>query len=275
MIGICTDSNAQLAPELRDRLGIEVVPLTVTIDGIDYLEGVDIDTDDFWGRFADHTPSVATAAPSPGRFLQAWTRLADRGASQIVSIHIGSRLSGTLNAAMVAEGSAPVPVRLVDTGSASFVVGCAAWAAADAAGDGADAAEVAAAASSVASACGNVFVVGALDLARAGGRLSGDAIVEPGTVPVLALAGNQMQTVGECGDVSEAARLMADHLLGHGSTLRVGVGASDPSSFPIADALTTRLEAVPDVELVRYRVGPSVGVHTGPGTAGAVFHPRN
>ena len=47
MIGICTDSNAQLAPALAQRFGIEVVPLTVTVDDIDYLEGSDIDADAF------------------------------------------------------------------------------------------------------------------------------------------------------------------------------------------------------------------------------------
>ena len=51
MIGICTDSSSQLPPELRDRYGIEVVPVTVSIDGQEYLEGVDLDADAFWARF--------------------------------------------------------------------------------------------------------------------------------------------------------------------------------------------------------------------------------
>lgn len=272
MIGICTDSNAQLPVELARRLGIETVPLTVTVDGVDYRERVDLDADDFWKRFADRTPSVATAAPSPARFVDAWELLAARGASEIVSVHIGSELSGTLNAALVATRGAPVPVHLIDTHSASFVVACAAWAAADAARVGAAAAEVKAAAERVAASCGNVFVVGMLDFARAGGRLAPGADRQYDGIPMLALEGGRMRTVGQCRNAHDAAARMADHITAGGGPVRVGVGASDVSSFPVADALADRLRAAGGVEVVHYRVGPSVGAHTGPGTAGAVFH---
>ena len=36
-IGIVTDSNSQLTAELAERFGVEVVPMTVTIDGDDHL----------------------------------------------------------------------------------------------------------------------------------------------------------------------------------------------------------------------------------------------
>ena len=41
----------------------------------------------------------------------------------------------------------------------------------------------------------------------------------------------------------------------------------------MVEALEALLRDAPEVrELIRYRVGPSVGVHTGPGTAGAMFY---
>ncbi|MEZ5297834.1 MAG: DegV family protein [Ilumatobacteraceae bacterium] len=52
-IGIVTDSNSQLTAELAERFGVEVVPMTVTIDGDDHLEGVDLDADDFYAHFDD------------------------------------------------------------------------------------------------------------------------------------------------------------------------------------------------------------------------------
>ena len=102
-IGLVTDSNAQLPPELADRFAIEVVPLTVTVDGVEYLEGVDLDADDFYSRF-EHgaSPVVATSQPSPGRFADAYQRLADGGATEILSVHIGSAVSGTVNSARLA-----------------------------------------------------------------------------------------------------------------------------------------------------------------------------
>jgi fatty acid-binding protein DegV len=42
----------------------------------------------------------------------------------------------------------------------------------------------------------------------------------------------------------------------------------------LAEALLSRLATADEVlEVVRYRIGPSVGVHTGPGTAGACYYP--
>ena len=274
MIGVCTDSNAQLPPELAARLGVEVVPLTVSIDGVDYAEGVDLDADRFYAHYAHGArPTVTTAAPSPGRFGEAYRRLAARGAEAIVSVHIGAELSGTLNAAGLAARDSPVPVSVVDTGSASFVVALAAWAACDAAAAGASVEQAAAAAQAVAASCGNVFVVGTLDLARAGGRMAPASGDQPG-VPVLRLAHGKIETMGLASSAAEAAAAMADAVLSSGPRLRVAVGASDESSRPVADALaSTLLEAPGAVEVVRYRVGPSVGAHTGPGTAGAVYHP--
>lgn len=274
MIGVCTDSNSQLPVELAGQLGIEVVPLTVTIDGVEFREGVDLDADRFWKRFAgDGAPMVGTATPSPEQFLEAWHRLAESGVSEVVSVHIGGEISGTLEAARIAAAEAPVPVRLVDTGSASFVVACAAWAAADAAEAGTTAEAVAEAARSVATSCGNVFVVGTLELALAGGRLAIDAETGEGGIPVLSLIDGKMRVIHRCAEAEQAAAVMSSQILSTGRPLRVGIGASDVSSFGVADMLGELLSGKSDVELVQYRVGPSVGVHTGPGTAGAVFHP--
>ena len=273
MIGICTDSNGQLPRELIDRYDIEVVPLTVSVDGIDYLEGIDLDADRFYDLFADgHQPSISTAAPSPGRFTAAYRNLAARGATSILSVHIGSELSGTLNAAQLGARQAPTPVRFVDTHAASFVVGCACWEAADAVSRGATIDDAAAVAESVAAACGNIFIVGTLSLARAGGRLAADA-GDRSSVPVLQLAGGKMEVLGDAATTDDAAAIMAEAVLGAGAGLRVGIGHSDQTSRPVADQLARRLEQAHNVtETVRYRVGPSVGAHTGPGTAGIVFH---
>lgn len=274
MIGLCTDSNAQLPPELAGRFGVEVVPLSVSIDGVDHLEGVDLDADRFYERLASGPPPViSTAAPSPGRFAAAYERLAAAGATEILSVHIGSALSGTLNAARLAAAGAPVPVRLVDTGTASFAIACAVRAAGEALEQGTGVEEAAAAATAVAAACGNVFVVGTLDLARAGGRL--DPTATGSGLTVLALVDGGMRPVASVPTSGEAADLLADAVVRSGERLRVGVGHSDESSLEVADELGRRLEEHPGVhDVVRYRVGPSVGVHTGPGTAGAVFHPH-
>lgn len=274
MIGIVTDSNAQVPDDLAARYGVEVVPLTITVDGVPHLEGVDLGADAFYALFdRDRRPDIATSQPSPGQFAEAYRRLTDAGVREILSIHIGSSVSGTLNSARLAAAESPVPVRLVDTGTASFGVACCVWEAGEALLDGATIEEAAAVAEQLAATVGNVFTVAALDLARAGGRLAA-GVEETGSTPVLSLVGGEIKAVGTASTVEEAADVMVDYAMLAGDRLRVAVGIADAAAVPLVTALEARLRGHPQVlELVRYRIGPSAGVHTGPGTAGAFFYP--
>jgi DegV family protein with EDD domain len=275
VIGVCTDSNSQLPAAVARELGIEVVPLSVTIDGVDYLEGVDLETDTFYALFADDGhPEVSTAAPGPGRFLHAYEQLVARGATAIVSVHIGSALSATCNAAEVAALDARVPIHVVDTHAASFVVACATMEAVRALASGGSVEDAVARAMHTARAAGNAFCVNALDLARRGGRLASGVEDDPDDrVPVLSLRDGEMDQIGNAATIDEAVTLMRDDVLRDATRRRVAVGVSDKTSFPIGDALAAVLEGAPGIaDVMRYRVGPSVGVHTGPGTAGAVYY---
>jgi DegV family protein with EDD domain len=276
VIGICTDSTAQLPPLLVDRYGIEVVPVTVRIGEDEYLEGVDLDADSFYARFGrGPLPEVATSQPSPGQFALAYERLAERGATEILSVHIAAGLSAH---------QSPVPVRLLDSGTASFGVGCCVWVAADAVARGATLDEAAAVAEALVPSIGNVFVVGALDLLARGGRAP--EIARPGTqrasaVPVLSLIAGEVKVLAQADGLDDSVRAMADYALdwqrnGVRANLNVAIGVADAAGQPLSDRLEALLRAEPTVgEIVHYRVGPSVGAHTGPGTAGAFFYPAS
>jgi DegV family protein with EDD domain len=269
---LVTDSNAQMPAELRDRYRVRVVPLTVVVDGVPYREGVEIASDDFYRRLADGA-EVSTSAPAPGDVMKVYEEAAAAGASEILSIHIGSNTSGTVNAVKLAVGASPVPVEVVDTGTASFAVTCCVWAAGEVLKGGAELGPAAEAARHAAAEVGNVFIVGGLDLARRGGRLARATDGGEG-LPVLALAGGRMQSVAQVHDVEAAIEAMAEYLqaTAAGRPQRVGVG--DAVAGELADRFEARLRPMAEVaELVRYEIGPSVGAHTGAGTVGACFFP--
>jgi fatty acid kinase fatty acid binding subunit len=277
--GLCTESSSQLTRELVERYAVEVVPLTVTVDGVDYLEGRELDADAFYARFLDDAaPVVATPEPGPGLFVEAYERLAASGATEILSVHAGSALSGTIRAAALAADSSPVPVRLVDSGAASFAVSCCLWEAAEALANGAELEEAAVVAESLLPTIGNVFVVGALDLVRARGsaatydaHVAGDG---PRGVPVLTLRDGVPQVLAEAETVDDAVQAMASAITAWGGDLRGAVGRADALTAPLSDAVIAAVVDAPPVrEVIRYRIGPSVGAHTGPGTVAAFFFP--
>lgn len=274
MIGLVVDSNSQIPGSLVDRYDVEVVPLTVTLDGVEHLEGVDLDADRFYAAWADGAaPEVTTSQPAPGAFIDAYHRLAERGADEILSVHIAESMSGTLNSARIATDSVGLPVRLVDTGTVSFGISCCAWAAAEAIAAGADLEAAASVAERQAVGIHTSFVVGVPALLDRSGRVGGVQVEREAVegIPVLAMTGPDFFVLDTVTDLEAAIEVMVADALARPSGsagLRIAIGTSDESSRPMSDALTVALDHPSVGELVQYRIGPSVGAHTGPGTAG-------
>ncbi|MGB3737049.1 MAG: DegV family protein [Ilumatobacter sp.] len=276
MIGIVVDSNSQMPRELAERHQIVVVPLTVSVDGVERLEGVDLDADEFYGFWTeDHEPKVETSQPSPGAFVAAYTELLERGATEILSIHIADAMSGTLNSARLAREMVDAPVRLVDTGTASFGISCCAWLAAEAVAAGADLERAAALAETRAAGLHTTFVVGVPRLMDRSGRAVGvgvEGAAEDG-IPVIAMTGSDFSVLTTVTDLDAAVGAMVDDALAWTPSgrdgLKVAIGTSDASSAPMSAALTQALTGEASIaEVLQYRIGPSVGAHTGPGTSG-------
>lgn len=262
VIGICTDSSAQLPPDLVARWGIEVVPLIVTIDDVDRLDGVDLDADAFWANYTEgHRPTIVTTDPDPGQFAAAYEDLIARGCTEILSVHVASTVAGALKAARLAAHSTPIPVRVVDTVSAGFAVGCAVWKAADAVEGGATLDQAAAAAEAAAAALGHLLLFPRPEVAGPGFDLL--RIREGGT-----------EHLGGFATAVDAINEMSGRAVAWGAQLRVAIGHSDAASAPLADALEGAVEAAASVlEVVRFRIGPSMGALTGPGVISCVMCP--
>ncbi len=275
MIALVTDSASQIPLSLADRFGVSVVPVTVTIDGQDHREGVDLSADDFWSRCeGGELPEVSTSQPSPGEFVAAYEAAAAAGASSVVSVHVGAEVSGTVNSAVLAAALVGVEVHVVDSGTASFGVSCCVWEAAASIEQGATAAEAAARASAVAPLVGTSFILQALDFARQGGRFDTRLPDDSDGVVVLAGLGTDLEVIGSGRSVDDLCDQVAAPFVADGVPIRAGVCLADPGTLPFTEGIEARLRASDlVVDLVRYRVGPSIAAHTGPGTAGGFWWP--
>jgi DegV family protein with EDD domain len=122
---IVTDSGTDLSltREQIAALDITIVPLSVTLEGKTYREGVDMERDEFY-RLLTATPDFPkTSQPSAGDFAAVYKRLAATD-PDILSVHMSSGLSGTLNAALAAAEMVPeANVTLVDTKTLSAAAG--------------------------------------------------------------------------------------------------------------------------------------------------------
>jgi len=114
-VAVVTDSTADLLPDLAEARGIAVVPLTLTLDGRSFLDGVDISADEFYRLLAESQGAVTTSQPTPARFAEVYEALlADHDA--VVSLHISAQLSGTYAAAaQAAETMGAGRIHVLDT----------------------------------------------------------------------------------------------------------------------------------------------------------------
>ena len=121
MIRILTDSSADILPAEAARLGVEVVPLTVTFeDGTVLRDGIDQTPDEFYAKLAACDKLPTTSQPSPDAFLPFFEQAKAAGDTTI-AILISGALSGTLQSARIAAQTAEYEdIHLIDSRNATL-----------------------------------------------------------------------------------------------------------------------------------------------------------
>lgn len=274
-VGLVIDSSSQIPAGLVNKFDVEVVPITVTIDEQPFREGVDLDADAFYDMVGDPLPDIGTSQPSPGEFCAAFEALADRGATEIVCVTLGEAHSGTFNSARIGSDLSPVPVHLVDSQTMSFGVTACFWEAAAALEGGADVATAVERAQLLAPSICSTFLLQSLDQALKMGRVEPDQLgtTSDENIPVYVTRGSDFAVGGEAATIEELGALMLAQVPTD-VPVRTGVCLAAPETAPYTELLEAELATRDNVlETVRYRVGPSIAAHTGPGTAGLFWWP--
>lgn len=274
MIAVVTDSTSQLTPSQAHEQGISIVPMTIVMDGIEYREGVNLSADEFYESIGEGV-QLSTSQPSPAAFVEEYTSLIERGATEIVSIHVSESSSGTLNSARLAAAEVGVPVQLVDSRMTSYGLAVIAQQIAAHVAHFGDSGDVQRVADHLIPTIRTVFILQDLRYVLRGGRMR-QAQLPSGVddVPVLGGAGGAYQLIGTGRTTDDLIEQMAASLLAGDHLRHVAIALAALDTIDFTEGLETRMRASDKVAtLHRYRVGPSIAVHTGPGTAGGFSWP--
>ena len=276
-VAVVTDSTSYLAPDVAT--GVTVVPLTVAIGGVEGTEGEQITPAEVTAALVSRPQSVTTSRPAPERFAQTYRELLAAGARGVVSVHLSARLSGTVEAAMLAAAEVdPERVVVIDAGSAAMGVGFCALAAQAAAAAGGDLAAVSHAARAAIDRTTTLFYVDTLEFLRRGGRVSAASALL-GTAlsvkPILHVTQGKVAVRDKVRTASRALERLVTLAVEAAGDSKVDVAvhhlAAPERAALVADSLTDRLG-----DRLRRRwiseVGAVVAVHVGPGMAGVVVH---
>ncbi|MGI8512137.1 MAG: DegV family protein [Solirubrobacteraceae bacterium] len=276
-VTVVTDTTAYLPDQLIDRHSIRLVSLYVMF-GPDRIER-ECDITDYPAFFeelrgADALPT--TSQPSVGDFVDVYAPLLGAG-SDVVSLHISSGLSGTVDSARQAaeqlerEGKGGERVRVIDSETAAGGLGFTVAAAAVAAGKGADLEQVAATAAAARAELKMWFAVDTLEFLRRGGRIGAASAWIGSTLkvkPILTVE-REMSPVERVRTSRRAFERLVDYARQRHESGFDGWAVQHISAPDQAAALIERCREVFGCEpAFTSEIGPVLSTHVGPGLLG-------
>jgi DegV family protein with EDD domain len=195
-----------------EQHGVTVVPLKVSLDGEYFRDGIDISNDEFYRRLVAGAQGGSTQ-PSPEEFASAYGAILERDpAADIVSLHVSSRLSGTLNSAQTGRNMVGADhVHLVDTLNAGLGIGFPVMGAVELAEAGASVEKVVTGAEALVQRTHTYFVVDSFTYIARGGRIGKAAILVASILrikPILTFT----QGVTDVEDRPRTKRVAMEHL---------------------------------------------------------------
>jgi DegV family protein with EDD domain len=278
-VAIVTDSTADIPIKLMQKYPIFVAPQHVIWGEETFRAGIEINNLEFYQRLKRDATPPTTSQPSVGVFKNLYTRLLEEG-HEIVSVHISSKLSGTIDSAQQAKDLlAGAPIEILDSQTASMALGLQVLNVARAVRQGANLSECKIIFEQSVSLAGVYFMVDTLEYLHRGGRIGGAAAFL-GTLmdlkPMLTVEDGIIAAVEKVRSSKKAQQRLLDMVEKQvGTTRPVQVSALHTNAPDIARALLEqakhRLNISKTVEPMITDATPVIGAHTGPGCVGLAF----
>lgn len=275
---VVTDSTAYIPKEMRDKLNIQMIPLSVIFGNETYKEEVEIQVSDFYEEVkVKELPT--TSQPSTGEFLTLFEKLA-KDYDAVVSIHLSSGISGTYQGAVTAgEMVEGVKVYPFDSEIACMVQGFYVIEAAEMAQAGKGPEEIIARLEEIKKSVRAYFMADDLSHLQRGGRLSSAQAIIGSLLqvkPVLHFENKVIVPFEKIRTRKKAMKRIVE-LLGEDAK------SGEPYVAAIIHAnreeeakeWKTELEAqFPNVEFMISYFGPVIGTHLGEGSMGLGWYKK-
>jgi DegV family protein with EDD domain len=280
-IALVTDSTAYLPVERIQEYDAHVLPLYINFDGETFRDGVDIDPNRFYERLKTAQQLPTTSQPPADRFGELYQRLSEK-TDAIISIHISSQLSGTVNSAQMAREALvhgktdPPEIYVIDSRATANGLALLVSAVARAIADGTPAAQIVQEIETLSSRLFTAFVVDTLEYLRKGGRIGGAAALVGSVLqvkPVLYLKEGRIDVLEKVRTARRAKQRLLDIVAERAGEQPIHaciVHAQAPlEAERIRQHLATQFECR---DLFVVELSPVIAVHVGPGTVGVSFY---
>ncbi len=272
-VRIITDSASDLPRSKAERLGIDVVSLTIRFGSEEFLDR-NLTPEEFWSKCAQSPTLPETSAPSPGAFQEAFERAIADGCDGVVVVCLTSLLSATFSSATLAAEAVRdrIAISIIDTRAVTMSEGLLCIELAEMAQAGKSMDEIVARGNELVPELGVIATIDTLEHLIKGGRLGG-AKAFLGQIlsikPIVALREGVVAEAGKARTRSKALATLAQVARDAGPLRRISVIHSQ-----CADTQTL-IDLVSDIPtkfpLVVADMGSTVGTHGGPGIIGVAW----
>lgn len=277
-IRLITDSTADIPADVREALGIQMVPLKIHFGAETFLDTVTLMPEQFYEKLVGSSALPTTSQPSPVEFLDIFQKVAAEPDVQIISVHLSSAVSGTYQSAVLAASmlEGKVDITIVDSKSASYGIGVQVVKAAEAAKQGKSKEQCLELMRTMREQCGLYFLVDTLEYLQKGGRI-GKAAAFLGSLlnikPILTIDGDgEVASVDKVRGYKKATLRIIELFQEDGrynGPIEVVIAHSNDREK--AEELSELVKANFDVRSLAFTsLCPVIGTHVGPGTV-AVF----
>lgn len=278
-IKIVTDSTADIPLEVREKYGIQMVPLKVHFGEETYLDSITIYSEEFYNKLSQAESLPTTSQPSPVEFLDTYKKLIEEDPDVcIVSIHIASVLSGTYQSAVLAKSllETQANITIIDSKSASYGIGMLVVAAAQAINDGNSLETCIEDVYTLRNQTQLYFLVDTLEFLQKGGRIGKAASVLGSLLnvkPILSIdkSGEVISVDKVRGQKKALARIIELLKKDFTAEQKINLTVAHSNALSYGEEVSAMLKEHFQIKEVSFTtIGPVVGTHTGPGAI-AVF----
>ncbi len=267
MVKIICDSTGDIPEEIRKQYDITIVPLNVLFGTDSYQDGVNLTPAQFYKMLVESKVHPTTSQPAPGLFAEAYQKLA-KETDEIMVLTISGGISGTYESAVQAKQlvDSSLKIEVIDTRMTCAGLLLPTLKAARAAEKGMKLAEITKMIKDILPKIRVYMIFDTLEYLRKGGRIGLAKALLGGMLklnPVLTLKDGVVHPVTQARGRAKAVEILVDLMKKTGNPEEVVV--EDVSTPDELEDLAKRIgSAIPNVKIIRSKVGPAIGVHAGP-----------
>ena len=280
-IKIISDSACDLSEEIINEYGIEILPIVVIKDDIEYLDKISIEPTEVYEGMRN-SQVFKTAQIPPAIFMESFESIAKNGESAIY-IAFSSGLSGTYNTSMSVKASIEeeyedLDLDIVDTKAASGGFGLLVLKAAQMAKEGKSKEEILTTIDFYKEHMEHIFSVDNIEYLFRGGRVTKTQAFVGGLLnikPILNIEDGKLVPIDKARGRNKAFRTMLDIIEERSKSTNLkeqvfGISHGDDleGALKIKELISERFGV--DKFVVNI-IGASIGAHSGPGTIALFF----